>query len=51
MKILKSGYAGAMIIQHRYNQYNTDEMVDEFRRFATDKFTVTCAHDNDMFYV
>ena len=51
MEILKASRTGHMIIQHRYDKYNTDEMVEEFRQFVADKMTVTCAHDNDVFYV
>ncbi|MBQ8357503.1 MAG: MBL fold metallo-hydrolase [Clostridia bacterium] len=51
MEILKSSRTRHMIIQHRYDKYNTDEMVDELRRFVADKMTLTCAHDNDVFYV
>ena len=51
MERLKASRTKAMIVQHRYDKFNTDGMVDEFIRFAADKFTVTCAHDNDVFYV
>ncbi len=51
MEKLKASRTKAMIVQHRYDRYNTDEMVEEFRRFAAEKFTVTCAHDNDVFYI
>lgn len=51
METLKASRTKAMIIQHRYDKRNTDEMVEELRRFVADKFTVTCAHDNDVFYV
>ena len=51
METLKASRTKAMIVQHRYNRFNTDEMVEEFRRFAADTFTVTCARDNDVFYV
>ena len=51
MEKLKASRTRAMIVQHRYNRYNTDEMTDAFIRFASDKFTVTCAHDNEVFYV
>jgi ribonuclease BN (tRNA processing enzyme) len=51
METLKNSRAKAMIVQHRYDKYNTDEMVEELRRFVADKFTVTCARDNDVFYV
>ena len=51
MDILKASRTKQMIINHRYNKFNTDEMVDEFRRYVADKMTVTCAHDNDIFYI
>ena len=51
MDILKASRTKHMIVQHRYNKFNTDEMVEEFRRYVADKMVVTCAHDNDVFYV
>lgn len=48
---LRESRTKQMIIQHRSVNYNTDEIVEEFRCFVADKFTVTCAHDNDVFYV
>ena len=46
MALLKSSRTGKLIISHRYDQVNTDEMVAELAEYCKDAFETVLAHDN-----
>jgi ribonuclease BN (tRNA processing enzyme) len=45
MALLKSSRTGKLIISHRYDQVNTDEMVAELVEYTKDKFATVLAYD------
>ena len=45
MELLKSSRTGKLIISHRYDQYNSDEMVAEMVAYTKDKFETVLAFD------
>ena len=45
MELLKSSRTGKLIISHRYDQYNSDEMVAELMAYTRDKFETVLAFD------
>ena len=45
MALLKSGRTKKLIISHRYDQVNTDEMVAELVEYTKDKFETVLAFD------
>lgn len=45
MALLKSSRTGTLVISHRYDKFNTDEMVAELVEYTRDKFETVLAYD------
>ena len=45
MELLKSGRTKTLVISHRYNKFNTDEMVAELVAYTKDKLETVLAYD------
>jgi ribonuclease BN (tRNA processing enzyme) len=45
MELLKSSRTQTLVISHRYDQFNTDEMVAELVAYTKDKFETVLAYD------
>ncbi len=46
MELLKSSRTQKLVISHRYDKFNTDEMVAELVEYTKDKFVTVLAYDN-----
>lgn len=46
MALLKSSRTKTLVITHRYDQFNSDGMVEELMAYTKDKFETVLAHDN-----
>ena len=45
MELLKSGRTGTLVISHRYDKFDTDEMVAELAAYTKDRFETVLAYN------